>query len=223
MFVHPYDIKTRMSVAGILCDTVRYMVDRKHLIFLGSYPVDINVLRIENIFRKVSINGGVDNIYSPLWYSQMYLKAIFRAKCMARSDYYEYFIDQPEGLRKLVSNSWRFTPGSDKYDNYNYDAIESTWLETLSDKDISRVTNSTNVAFKNIIEGQPFYNKQINNSVLLFNMDGNYIHLFTLGDIRTYRFTELQEEVLKRPRINPTYDHGRLTLDLWEGVIVDDS
>ena len=123
----------------------------------------------------------------------------------------------------MVSNSWRFTPGVDKYDNYNYDAIENYWLESFSERDISKITNFTNVFYKNIIESQPYYNKQLNNSVLLFNMDGININIFSLGDIRTYRFTELQEEVLKRPKINPCYDNTRPTLDIWEGVVVDDS
>jgi hypothetical protein len=223
MVVNPYDIGTRISIAGILCDTVRYCVDKKHLTYLGTFPVDISSMRVESIFRKIATDNGASGIYHPLWYSQMFLKAILRARCMAKSDYYEYFIDQPMELRKLVSNSWRFTPGMDRYDSYNYDAIENYWLDNFSERDISKITNFTNIFYKNIIESQPYYNKQLNNSVLLFNMDGININIFSLGDIRTYRFTELQEEVLKRPKINPCYDNTRPTLDIWEGVVVDDS
>lgn len=208
----------RYHVAGLLYDTIRYGVDKKHLNYIGTSPIDIRLLEIESLFRnRLHIPGNT--IYSNLWYSYQFLKSIFRARSIAHSDQYPLFIGQPVELYNMsLSTMWRFTPGRSIADQHNYDDIESMWFDMFTDKEINKIRKNTDNYVEKYILSHPNYNQFYRNAVLLFNITQIDIQMFSLGDIRTYRFSEVRgEKVLSIPKYNSTFDTGCPTLDLWRG------
>lgn len=208
-------------LAPLLMETHKYNVPKEHLKYMGSYLICINFLRLESIFRKYALSKEVlEGV--PLLHSWNYIKAILRCKSAAQSDRFSLFIDQPAELRDIPHGlTWRFVPASGVEYRGNYDEIVNYWLDNMTDSDIRKVYVLTDRIFHNMLTSHPNYKQFYKDSVILFDIVGDNIHMYSLGDIKAYRYAELTEGVLKLPRWNRTFDHGRPTLDLWEGVVHD--
>lgn len=214
-------IKEDSYLAPLIRETIRYGVDKKHLTYIGSYPICINMLRLERIFKRYALNYDVIEGF-PLPYSWSYLKAILRNKSATQSNNFSLFIDQPKELRDIpMELTWRFVPATSINYKGNYDEIVDYWLETMSDRDIRSVYGLTDKIFYNMLSSHPNYHQFFKNAVILFDIIKDTIHMFSIGDIQSYRYRELTDGILKLPKYNRTFDHGRPTLDLWEGVQID--
>lgn len=179
-----------------------YKIKQDDYRYLFKVPIDIRFVKIEHLFRNFKNIAGdyelVDSQISPLictWY--MFFK-YFRCKVIEESDPCFFKLYQKPDERLVLKEgapvSWKLYQYSGKSD------LESEVKEDFFDI-IPEEYHSGIIKFLESIWEDYFLPAMpiLQNQVLVFSIENYDIHVYTLGDIASYRYKESKRVVLHIP------------------------
>ena len=156
-----------------------YKIKQGDYRYLFKVPIDIRFVKIEHLFRNFKNIAGdyelVDSQISPLictWY--MFFK-YFRCKVIEESDPCFFKLYQKPDERLVVKEDF-FDIIPEEYHSSVIKFLESIWEDYF-------------------LPAMPI----LQNQVLVFSIENYDIHVYTLGDIASYRYKESKRVVLHIP------------------------
>jgi hypothetical protein len=181
--IHPR-IKT------IAWDTFRYHVNQEELEFSGSLPIDIRLMIVESIFRRYNDTyDGNDDIFGGIFTSLAFVKEYIRAYIAASSPQPELFYKNTLAPKRGCCVS-----------RYDAESIRGIVMDYVPDIDIIDNDKILRIMYdycKSEMSNNMLWSKIFDNQVLLLDVHGPKLHVYSLGSIEAFRFKELTKPVIE--------------------------
>lgn len=192
-------------------ELVKFNINSQHCTLLARVMIDLRYVYIEELFKRIENVKGryniLDSHYSPLWYSQFFLKHYIRSRIAIESDLSKLYISQNKRVLKTskTNENWCLS----QFNNQHHDEMITVLLSNLPIKELNAVMNNLNSIWDSTFEKRYIFKNQ----VLLFNIKDYTIEIYTLGSIGDYRYKELNEVIINVPKYPDISSTGSLCID----------
>lgn len=187
-------------------EIAHFGVNKKFIKNVYQIPIDTRFLQIENIIQKAKDReyGKQENFIFdkliPLSNSFYFIFNFIRSIIAMSSDYESLFIS-PHSKMSGKSPTWSFLPPKN-------DCIFRTSDNLIKHSNIGDyITDQEAANLEDLlasIEDDIVSNEELSNKVLLMEINGYIINVYSLGSILEYRMLELDNAILKLPKKYPT-------------------
>ena len=190
----------------------RFKVSEDNYRHLFTIPIDIRLMKVENIFRYFKYIAGEftqnEEQLSPLICTWYILFKYFRCRVAEESDveFLELYRDQD----KRITNdniSWVLYPLDDSTDIVSH--LKEVHMDMIPDDLQLDIINMLNKVWDKYFSSNDYL---VRNQVLLFSIIDYDIHVFTLGDVASYRYLESKKNILHVPK-HANMKDGRYYID----------